>query len=129
MSRMILDDKLCLATKCRLSQEVGGSMRQEPLKLRFSGALVEQLGSQLYPSATASVAELVSNAWDADANNVWVEIPFGTSWTPDGEIVVLDDGHGMTRRQAQAMYLVVGRKRRLTDQGKTPKGRLVHGRR
>lgn len=103
-------------------------MRQEPLKLRFSGALVEQLGSQLYPSATASVAELISNAWDADANNVWVEIPFGTSWTPDGEIVVLDDGHGMTRRQAQAMYLVVGRKRRLTDQGKTPKGRLVHGR-
>lgn len=86
------------------------------------------LGSQLYPSATASVAELISNAWDADANNVWVEIPFGTSWTPDGEIVVLDDGHGMTRRQAQAMYLVVGRKRRLTDRGKTPKGRLVHGR-
>ena len=103
-------------------------MRQEPLKLRFSGALVEQLGSQLYPSATASVAELISNAWDADANNVWVEIPFETSWTSDSEIVVLDDGHGMTRRQAQARYLVVGRKRRLTDRGKTPKGRLVHGR-
>ena len=89
---------------------------------------MEQLGAQLYPSATASVAELISNAWDADANNVWVEIPFETSWTPDSEIVVLDDGHGMTRLQAQEMYLVVGRKRRLTDQGKTPKGRLVHGR-
>ena len=75
-------------------------MSQEPLKLKFSGALVEQLGAQLYPSATATVAELISNAWDADAHNVWVGIPFGQSWNADGEIEVLDDGHGMTREQA-----------------------------
>ena len=100
----------------------------EPLKLRFAGALVEQLGAQLYPSATATVAELISNAWDADARNVWVTIPFGQSWTAAGEIVVLDDGHGMTREEAQARYLEVGRKRRIHDGGKTPGGRLVHGR-
>ena len=103
-------------------------MSQEPLKLKFVGALVEQLGAQLYPSATATVAELVSNAWDADAQNVWVTIPFGPSWTMDGVIEVLDDGHGMTREQAQSQYLVVGRKRRLIDGGTTPGGRLVHGR-
>ena len=102
--------------------------QEEPLKLRFAGALVEQLGAQLYPSATAAVAELISNAWDADARNVWVTIPFGQSWTTDGEIVVLDDGHGMTREQAQSRYLEVGRKRRLSDNGRTPGGRLVHGR-
>ncbi len=100
----------------------------EPLKLEFSGALVEQLGAQLYPSATASVAELISNAWDADASNVWVTIPFGQSWTKNDEIVVLDDGHGMTREQAQTQYLIVGRKRRLQDDGKSPGGRDVHGR-
>ena len=103
-------------------------MTQEPLKLKFVGALVEQLGAQLYPSATATVAELISNAWDADAHNVWVRIPFGESWTADGKIEVLDDGHGMTREQAQSQYLVVGRKRRLQDGGKTPSGRAVHGR-
>ena len=102
-------------------------MRREPLRLKFAGALVEQLGAQLYPSATSTVAELISNSWDADARNVWVTIPFGQSWD-GGEIVVLDDGHGMTRDQAQAMYLEVGRKRRLKDNGKTPGGRLVHGR-
>ena len=102
-------------------------MKQEPLKLKFAGALVEQLGAQLYPSATSTVAELISNSWDADARNVWVTIPFGESWD-GGEIVVLDDGHGMTRDQAQTMYLEVGRKRRLKDKGKTPGGRLVHGR-
>jgi len=100
----------------------------KPLKLRFSGALVEQLGAQLYPSATASVAELISNAWDADARNVWVTIPFGQSWTENNEIVVIDDGLGMTRQQAQSQYLIVGRKRRLDDRGKSPGGRDVHGR-
>ena len=102
-------------------------MVQEPLRLKFAGALVEQLGAQLYPSATSTVAELISNSWDADARNVWVTVPFGQSWD-GGEIVVLDDGHGMTREQAQTMYLEVGRKRRLKDNGRTPGGRLVHGR-
>ncbi len=102
-------------------------MEHKPLKINFAGALVEQLGAQLYPSATSSVAELISNAWDADARNVWVTIPFGESWRT-GEIEVLDDGHGMTREQAQKKYLDFGRKRRLEDDGKTPEGRPVHGR-
>ena len=103
-------------------------MTQEPLKLKFVGALVEQLGAQLYPSATATVAELISNAWDADARNVWVTIPLGQSWSTDDKVEVFDDGHGMTREQAQEQYLVVGRKRRLQDHGMTREGRLVHGR-
>ena len=101
---------------------------QEPLTLKFAGALVEQLGAQMYPSATAAVAELISNAWDADARNVWVTIPFGQSWTESDEVVVIDDGHGMTRQQAQSRYLIVGRKRRLEDNGETEGKRLVHGR-
>ena len=103
-------------------------MVQEPLRLKFIGALVEQLGAKMYPSATATVAELISNAWDADAHNVWVTIPFGETSTDDTQIEVLDDGHGMTREQAQSHYLIVGRKRRLQDGGKSPGGRLVHGR-
>jgi hypothetical protein len=102
----------------------------EPLKLRFGGSLVEQLGAQLYPSATATVAELISNAWDADAENVWVTIPFGESWTPDSEIVVVDDGHGMTYEGAQDTYLIVGRRRRVEEATGdcSAGGRKVHGR-
>ena len=96
--------------------------------LKFAGALVEQLGAQMYSSATATVAELISNAWDADARNVWVTIPFGQSWTESDKILVIDDGHGMTREQAQSRYLIVGRKRRLEDNGRTEGNRLVHGR-
>jgi hypothetical protein len=101
---------------------------ENKLKLLFGGALVEQLGAQLYPSATATVAELISNAWDADAKNVWVTMPLEESWNADSEIVVIDDGTGMTRDDAQRAYLIVGRKRRLEDKGLSPGGRLVHGR-
>lgn len=96
------------------------------LELKFGGRLVEQLGAQLYPSATATVAELISNAWDADARNVWVEMPFG-DWA-GGEIVVIDDGVGMDTHEADQHYLVVGRNRRANGEQRTPGGRLVHGR-
>lgn len=100
---------------------------QFPLVLKFGGSLVEQLGAQLYPSVTATVAELISNAWDADARNVWITIPFD-GWTSDNEIVVLDDGHGMTREQARDRYLIVGRRRRMVSGVTSEGGRRVHGR-
>lgn len=100
-----------------------------PLVLRFGGSLVEQLGAQLYPSVTAAVAELVSNSWDADAHNVWITVPFGDGWSTDSEIIVLDDGNGMTRELAQNTYLIVGYNRRRTRMGgKSEHGRYVHGR-
>ena len=99
------------------------------LKLRFLGSLVEQLGAQMYPSVTSTIAELISNAWDADAKNVWVTIPFGQLREPGSEIIVVDDGIGMTHEEARKQYLNVGRKRRVElDSDKTPRGRLLHGR-
>ncbi len=102
---------------------------EDPLLLKFGGSLVEQLGAQLYPSVTATVAELVSNAWDAEASNVWISMPFGT-WATNSEIVVTDDGLGMTREESQKAYLIVGRKRRLEGNGEMSANRLrhVHGR-
>ncbi|MCP9491805.1 MAG: ATP-binding protein [Solirubrobacteraceae bacterium MAG38_C4-C5] len=100
--------------------------RVRGLALRFGGGLVRQLGAQLYPSATASVAELISNAWDANATRVWVTMPFG-DWT-SGEIVVVDDGHGMTFEQARDLYLHVGLDRRKRGQRTEDDLRLAHGR-
>jgi hypothetical protein len=101
---------------------------KEKLVLRWGGRLVQHLGAQLYPSATATVAELISNAWDANATNVWVTMPFG-DWA-DGEIVVVDDGHGMTFDQARDHYLIVGDDRRRRPTGQRTEGgkRLAHGR-
>lgn len=104
-------------------------MADEPLKLRFLGSLVEQLGAQMYPSATATIAELISNAWDADARNVWVEIPLGKRWGHGDKIVVIDDGLGMSYEDAAECYLQVGRKRRVVQEtDRTVGDRLLHGR-
>lgn len=101
----------------------------EPLYLKFGGSLVEQLGAQLYPSVTATIAELISNAWDADAENVWVSVPLAEAWAPTAEVQVVDDGHGMTRDGAQDAYLIVGRKRRESPlRDRSENGRPVHGR-
>ncbi len=102
---------------------------KKPLTLRFLGALVEQLGAQLYPSATATVAELISNAWDADASRVWVSIPLGEAWAEADVIEVLDDGHGMTRDEAQQRYLMVGRKRGWLITARPPEGASSTGER
>ena len=102
---------------------------REPLTLRFLGSLIEQLGAQLYPGATATIAELVSNAWDADARNVWIEIPLGRSWTETDEIVVTDDGNGMSYDDSASRYLLVGRKRRVElNSDRSDGGRPLHGR-
>ena len=75
------------------------------------------------------MAELISNAWDADARNLWIEIPLGQPWTEDDRIVVTDDGIGMSYEDAETRYLLVGRKRRVElEQDLTDGGRPLHGR-
>lgn len=102
--------------------------QREPLVLKFAGSLVEQLGAQLYPSVTAAVAELISNAWDADATTVWVTIPFD-DWSKSSTIEVMDDGNGMAYEEARLHYLIVGRNRRKSSLGdRSEGGRLLHGR-
>jgi hypothetical protein len=91
--------------------------------LRISRLTIDKLGVKLYDRVSAVVAELVANGYDADADNVWVARPLGTvlaSNDPDTgepidrgyEIVVRDDGHGMTPDEAREFYLKVGRDRR-----------------
>lgn len=45
------------------------------LQIRFHGRVIEHLGIDMYQSPVAAIAELVSNAWDADATRVEVLLP------------------------------------------------------
>lgn len=40
---------------------------ERQLYLRFHGRILDSLGIQMYQSPVAAIAELVANAWDADA--------------------------------------------------------------
>lgn len=55
----------------------------EELVLTFAGNIVKHLGVQMYSGRPVpAIAELISNAWDADAKSVEVRLPFGEPWNP-----------------------------------------------
>lgn len=81
----------------------------------------------MYQSPVAAIAELIANAWDADAKSVDVTLPDAIG--SDSTLVVSDNGIGMTFSECQARYLDVGRNRRVDDHtDRSPDGRPVLGR-
>lgn len=102
-------------------------MTKREFRIKVMGKTLEHLGSQLYRQRPAALAELVANSWDAGARNVWLEVPEPDDYAPaSSQIVVTDDGEGMTADDVEEFYLVVGRNRRV-DQS-APADRRVMGR-
>ena len=80
--------------------------------------VVEDLGIKLYSKLPQVLAEMVANAWDANASAVEISLQEGDIG-PESTIVVSDDGHGMAYDEIGDKYLRVGRKRRDTEGDKT----------
>lgn len=98
------------------------------LQMHYAGGLVKHLGLSMYRGAVPALAELIANAWDADAAKVELSIPFDTG-IKDQEIVVRDDGYGMSWDEVDRAYLVVGRDKRKAEGQTTKSGRrLLMGR-
>jgi len=82
------------------------SKQNKKLKLSFHGRIIDHLGIQMYQSPVAAIAELISNAWDADAEEVKITLP--EKGSDDAKIIIEDDGIGMTFEECQNKYLKVG---------------------
>ncbi|MFT6794150.1 MAG: hypothetical protein ACJAR1_002155 [Rubritalea sp.] len=97
----------------------------EKLELKIQLTVLNDLGIKLYSNTPAVLSELVANSWDADANNVNVDIH-----TTDKTIVIKDDGCGMSFKDLQDKYLTVGYQKRGNDSNvdESPKGRKLMGR-
>lgn len=99
------------------------------VKVRFNSRIIDQLGTDMYQSPVSAIAELISNAWDADAENVTITYPTENIASPDAEIVIKDNGVGMSFEELQDKYLNIGYNRRGTNmQSFTKKGRRIMGR-
>ncbi|MFN5168817.1 MAG: ATP-binding protein [Cyclobacteriaceae bacterium] len=96
------------------------------LKIKFAGRLIDLLGHQMYGGAVPSVAELIANAWDADAEKVEITLPDDVK-KKDAEIIIRDYGTGMSFEELNRYYLHVGYERRKRGET-TGKGRRVMGR-
>lgn len=94
--------------------------------MRISRLTVDKLGVKLYDKVSAVIAELIANAYDADATEVTVFAPMGAflASRPGGtltdkgfEVKIVDNGCGMTPKQMQDFFLVVGAERRKDTRG------------
>jgi hypothetical protein len=79
--------------------------------MQFDIGTIKHLGLQMYSTLPPVIGELVSNAWDADADEVEINIPVG-QLDENSEITVIDNGSGMSDQDVRNAYLVVGRDRR-----------------
>ena len=92
-------------------------MYEDKLHMKVSLGTIDDLGVKLYSGFPAALAELVANAWDADATRVDIDIS-------DNKVVITDNGHGMSRNDIQKKYLTVGYRRRdHPGEEKTPEHR------
>lgn len=110
----------------------------EKYTMKISRLTVDKLGIQMYDRVSAVLAELIANAYDADAERVRITLPFGQYLArkvqgriedQGFEIVIEDNGSGMTKHEVNDFYLNVGYNRRTTRKDRTPKhDRRVMGR-
>lgn len=79
------------------------------------------MGVKLYDKASDVVSEIISNSYDADAEKIIIEIPLdkylatrqqGIVRSKNYKIMVEDDGHGFTAKEANTFFLKVGSNRR-----------------
>jgi signal transduction histidine kinase len=70
-------------------------------KFQADSALLRELGERLVGQPHIALAELIKNAYDADATECAIEL------RPD-EIVVTDNGHGMTEAEFLEYWMTIG---------------------
>lgn len=94
---------------------------------RVEGRIAQLLG-QNYSSVEHALKELIDNAWDADAENVYITMPKGLN--PDEQYIsIQDDGVGMSESNIKNEYMHIARNR-ISFGGETTKikQRKVKGR-
>lgn len=89
--------------------------------MKFDPKTIEHLGVRMYSTLPPALAELISNAYDADAAEVRIQLT--ETATGPSSISVTDDGHGMSATDIQQKFLMIGRNRRI-DEGDIPTTRF-----
>lgn len=87
----------------------------------ISLSVLNHLGRNLYRNFITVLGEAISNSWDADANNVWIDIK------SDKGFFIKDDGSGMNKRDFQNKFLKIGYSKRKSDGMASPNQRPYIG--
>jgi uncharacterized protein (TIGR02391 family) len=88
------------------------NMEEQKLKMSFDPHTIEHLGVKMYSNIPNAIAELIANAYDAEAENAHIKL---VDTTGNKSIQIIDDGVGMDFDEINNKFLRIGRKRRLED--------------
>lgn len=92
-------------------------------KFNISLSILNHLGRNLYRNFITVIGEAISNSWDADAENVWIEIN-----RESRHMFIVDDGTGMTSEEFQNKFLKIGYSKRKNNENVSAKKRPFIGR-
>ena len=82
-------------------------------RFTFGYLALKMLGKTLYSNPFAALSELIANGFDAKASKVWVCIDIRDK--KESEIIVIDNGRGMSDDDIVNKYLQVGKLNRAID--------------
>ena len=104
---------------------------KDPYRMEFDVYTIKHLGLQMYSTLPPVIGELVANGWDANATKVEITIPETPIDEQTSEIVISDDGMGMSDGDVRNKYVIIGRDRReneRSDETPPPHSRKIMGR-
>ena len=90
------------------------------LPFTIDSHLLQELGDRLVGRPHIALAELVKNAYDADANHCEIVVS-------EDEIEVWDDGHGMTFDEFRDFWMRIGTTNKVEQQVSRAYGRVLTG--
>ncbi len=96
---------------------------RQDFSFEISLSVLNHLGRNLYRSFATVLGEAISNAWDADANNVHIYID-----RKKNRLFIKDDGTGMTADEFQNKFLKIGYSKRKEGNASPKKKRPYIGR-
>src|SRR5437868_3560104 len=102
----------CLSDSAKLLARQSNSIwtpmeSSETFTFNISLSVLDHLGRHLYRSFATVLGEAISNAWDADAENVWIYVD-----RKRNSFFIKDDGIGMTALDFQNKFLKIGYSKR-----------------
>lgn len=103
----------------------------QPYRMKFDVGTIKHLGLQMYSTLPPVIGELVANSWDANATRVEITIPDTPIDERTSEIMIVDNGIGMSDKDVRDKYLIIGRDRRENEQSEIsppPRKRKIMGR-
>lgn len=95
----------------------------QEFKFEISLSVLNHLGRNLYRNFSTVLGEAISNAWDADAKNVWIYID-----RSNAALLIKDDGNGMNGDDFQNKFLKIGYSKRKDGSSESSTGRPFIGR-